>query len=48
MMHVFLKDDDESPTETATVAVVTHEPVVGKKKQETPTMILLHKEQQLK
>ena len=24
MMHVFLKDDDESPTETATVAVVTH------------------------
>jgi hypothetical protein len=23
MMHVFLKDDDESPTETATVAVVT-------------------------
>ena len=24
MMHVFLKDDDGSPTETATVAVVTH------------------------
>jgi hypothetical protein len=47
MMHVFLKDDDESPTETATVAVVTHEPVVVKKTQETPTMILLHKEQQL-
>ena len=38
---------DDNSTQTATVAVVTQEPVVVRNKQETPTMIILHKEQQL-